>query len=46
MWQTKEFKTKEKMNMFIEKNRDKIQWREIFINNSWGIEYRKLVRVY
>ena len=46
MWITKEFKTKEKMTSFIEKNKDKIQWHEIFINNAYGIEYRKLTRVY
>lgn len=46
MWITKEFKTREKMNAFIKKNEGKIQWEEIFINNSYGIIYRKLRRVY
>ena len=46
MWETKNFKTKEAMNEFIEKNGHKIQWNEIFVNNSYAIEYRKLRRVY
>ena len=46
MWTIKTFKTKEMMNKFIEKNRSKIQYQEVFINNAYGIEYRKLVRVY
>jgi glutaredoxin 2 len=46
MWITKEFKTKEAMQKFIDKNENRIQWVEIFINNSYGIEYRKLRFVY
>lgn len=46
MWKIKEFKTREKMLDFIGKNKDKMQWHEIFINNSYGIEYRKLLRIY
>jgi len=42
MWITKEFKTREQMNKFIDKNYNKIQWVEIFVNNSYCIEYRKL----
>jgi hypothetical protein len=42
MWKIKEFKTREAMNKFIEKNRNKIQWHEVFIDNSYAIEYRKL----
>ena len=43
MWQLKFFKTKETMSAFIEKNKRKIQYREVFINNGYGIEYRKLI---
>ena len=46
MWKIKEFKTKEEMNKFIEKNGHKIQWHEVFINNSYGIEYKKLIKIY
>ena len=46
MWITKQFKTKEAMRKFIDKNKNKIQYVEIFINNSFGIEYRKLRSVY
>ena len=46
MWITKVFKTKVAMEKFINKNAGKIQWVEIFINNAYGIEYRKLIRVY
>lgn len=41
MWITKTFKTEEKMINFIEKNKNKYQIDIIFINNGYGIEYRK-----
>lgn len=46
MWITKEFKTKKAMQKFIDKNDGKIQWNEVFVNNSYCIEYRKLRKVY
>ena len=46
MWITKVFKTKDAMKKFIDKNDGKIQWEEIFVNNAWGIVYRKLHWVY
>jgi hypothetical protein len=46
MWVTKEFKTKESMQKFIDKNNNKIQYEEIFVNNGYCIEYRKLKRIY
>jgi hypothetical protein len=46
MWQVKTFKTQESMNKFIRKNQSKMQYAEIFINNGYAIEYRKLRRVY
>jgi len=46
MWQTKTFKTKESMSAWLNKNLNKIQYQEIFINNGYGIEYRKLRRIY
>lgn len=44
MWIMREFKTRENMNKFIEKNSGKIQYREVFVNNSFCIEYRKLIK--
>lgn len=46
MWITKEFKTKEEMKKFIAQNERTIQWQEIFVNNAYAIEYRKLIKVY
>jgi hypothetical protein len=42
MWITKTFKTKETMNKFVENNKHLIQWNEVFIDNGYAIEYRKL----
>ena len=42
MWITKEFKTRESMNRFILAHVGKIQWVEVFVNNGYAIEYRKL----
>jgi hypothetical protein len=44
MWQIKKFKTSEAMKRFIDTHR--IQYQEVFINNGYAIEYRKLRRVY
>lgn len=41
MWKFKEFKTHEKLLAFVAKGG--IQWQEVFINNGYAIEYRKLV---
>lgn len=46
MWIIRTFKTRENMNDFITKNEGKIQWIEIFINNGFCIEYRRLRKVY
>ena len=46
MWIIRTFNTREKMNDFITKNEGKIQWIEIFINNGFGIKYRRLKKVY
>jgi len=42
MWEVKEFQTREQMNSFIEKCRNRIQWEEVFIDNGYAIEYRHL----
>jgi hypothetical protein len=46
MWTIKQFKTKEAMSQWLEKNQNKIQFTELFINNSYGLEYRKLRTIY
>lgn len=46
MWDTKIFKTREAMQSWIEKNDHKMQWNEIFVNNAYGVEYRKLRVIY
>lgn len=46
MWKIKTFKTKQAMENFLAKNQNKIQWVEVFVNNAYAIEYRKLKWVY
>jgi hypothetical protein len=46
MWKYKYFKTYKSMENFIEKNKNRIQYCEVFINNGYCIEYRKLLRIY
>lgn len=46
MWTIKVFKTRQAMKKFITKNENKIQWVEVFVNNAYAIEYRKLRRIY
>lgn len=45
MWQTKKFKTREAMNRWLRKFESRIQWEEIFVNNAYGLTYRKLRRI-
>ena len=42
MWQIKVFRTREKMEEFLNRHSGDIQYHEIFVNNAYGIEYRKL----
>jgi hypothetical protein len=42
MWEIKIFKTKKQMEEFIDAHRDKIQWQDIYIDNGYAIEYKKL----
>ena len=42
MWEIIKFKTREKMNNWISENQHKITWEEVFINNSFGLEYKPL----
>ena len=34
------------MQNFISKNENKIQYREIFVNNEYAKEYKKLLKIY
>lgn len=42
MWIIKEFKSRKAMDKFIGRNHSKIEWVEVFVNNAFCIEYRKL----
>lgn len=42
MWKVKVFKTREKMQQWLDKHEGKIQWEEIFVNNAYAVEYRPL----
>lgn len=45
MWKTKKFKTNAEKEAWIEKNKDKIQYTEIFINNGYAVEYKPLRQI-
>ena len=45
MWNTKYFKTYEKAIKFINDNWHKYQSELIIINNGYGVEYRKLIKM-
>lgn len=42
MWQVKTFKTREAMLTYLDRNAHRIEYREVFVNNAYGITYRKL----
>lgn len=45
-WQIRTFKTHGAMLKFLERNRGRIQWQEVFVNNAYAVEYRRLRRIY
>ena len=45
MWEIKEFKTRQEFEDFWNKNQNKYQMTEVFINNAYGIEYRPLIKI-
>lgn len=45
MWEVRTFKTKEQLDNFIERNKNKIQYDIIFVNNGFGIEYKKIIKI-
>lgn len=46
MWQTKLFKTRQAMENWLANNSHNVQWEEIFVNNGYGLTYRKLRTIY
>jgi len=46
MWILRTFRTKNAMTKFINLHAKNIQWVEVFINNGYAIEYRKLLKIY
>ena len=42
MWQIKTFTTRLAMDKWLARNEHNIQWHEIFVNNAYGVEFRKL----
>ena len=45
MWETITFQTIEQANKWLEKNESTNQIEQIFINNGYGFEYRKLKQI-
>lgn len=41
-WQTKEFKTREQMNKWVNKHKHKYLIEEIFIDNGFCVEYKSI----
>jgi hypothetical protein len=42
MWEIKTFKTREAMEKWIEKFGHRYQWVEVFVNNGYALDIRKL----
>lgn len=47
MWgvKIKEFKTQKQLDNFFNKNKHKYLMQEVFINNSFGVEYKPLLKM-
>jgi len=46
MWQIKTFKTRQALAAWIAKHDASYQWHEVFIENAYGVQCRKLRRIY
>jgi len=46
MWTIKEFKTLEAKNKWLQKNSSKYQYVEVFINNAYGLDIKKLRKIH
>lgn len=42
MWTLKIFKTRDAMQKWIERNGHRYQWQEVFVNNAYALDVRKL----
>lgn len=42
MWQKRKFKTRKALESWLDSQAGKIQYRELFVNNAYCVEYRKL----
>jgi len=45
MWNTREFETREQMQAFMYRNRNRHQMTEIFINNGYCVEFKPLKKI-
>lgn len=45
MWKTKIFKTDEELQKWINRNYNRYQWHQIFVNNAYGVEYKPLIKL-
>jgi hypothetical protein len=46
VWESKTFKTRESLQKWIDRNSHKYQWHELFVQNGYGVEFKKLRLVY
>jgi hypothetical protein len=46
MWEIKKFKKIERMRAWLKAREGQIQYTELFINNGYGVEWRRLREVY
>ncbi len=42
MWKIRTFKTRKAMLKWLASHEHSIQWREVFVNNAYGLEYRPI----
>jgi hypothetical protein len=45
MWENKTFKTQAELDAWLIKNRHRYQTEVIFVNNTYGVVFRKLRRI-
>lgn len=46
MWKIVTFKTRLQFDNWVKRHENNCQWVEVFINNGYAVEYRKLRKVY
>jgi hypothetical protein len=44
-WQSKVFKTQAAMDAWIVKNKHRVQFEVIYVNNAYGVTYRRLNKI-